>query len=77
MADDQRAQGQPRVNQMRFAELIKTRASTVAVACPFCPIMLRDAANHIKRDDVEILDVAEIVAKSLSARPPAAVREAG
>ena len=77
VADDQRAQGQVRVNQMRFAELIETQASTVAVACPYCPIMLRDAANHIKRDDVEILDVAEIVAKSLPAKPPVAARKAG
>ncbi len=77
VADDQRAQGQARVNQMRFAELIETQVSTVAVACPYCPIMLRDAANHIKRDDVEILDVAEIVAKSLAAKPPVAARDAG
>jgi hypothetical protein len=27
--------------------------------------MLRDAANHINRDDVEILDLAEIVAKRI------------
>jgi Fe-S oxidoreductase len=77
VADDQRPQGQARVNQMRFAELIKTPASTVAVACPYCPIMLRDAANHSKRDDVQILDVAEIVAKSLSRQPPDVTREAG
>jgi hypothetical protein len=29
--------------------------------------MLRDAANNAKRDDVEILDVAEIVARNLQA----------
>jgi hypothetical protein len=27
--------------------------------------MLRDAANHAQRDDLEILDLAEIVARSL------------
>jgi hypothetical protein len=32
--------------------------------------MLRDAANHAQRDDVEILDVAEIVAASLQAKAP-------
>jgi len=37
----------------------------VVVACPYCPIMLRDAANHAQRDDLEILDLAEIVAGSL------------
>jgi len=35
------------------------------VACPYCPIMLRDAAGHAKREDMAILDVAEIVAMRL------------
>jgi Fe-S oxidoreductase len=65
VADDQRSQGKERVNQLRFAELIATKASTIAVACPHCPTMLRDAANHLNRDDVEILDLAEIVAKRI------------
>jgi Fe-S oxidoreductase len=57
------------VNELRFAELAETRASTVVVACPYCPIMLRDAANHAQRDDLEILDLAEIVARSLRPKP--------
>ncbi len=65
VADDTVDHGKERVNQRRFAELMRTQATTVAVACPFCPIMLRDAANAAKRDDVEILDVAEIVARNL------------
>jgi Fe-S oxidoreductase len=65
IADDQRDQNKQRVNELRFAELAETKAATVVVACPYCPIMLRDAANHAQRDDVEILDLAEIVAKSL------------
>jgi hypothetical protein len=27
--------------------------------------MIRDAANHAKRDDIEILDLAEVVAKNI------------
>jgi Fe-S oxidoreductase len=65
IADDQRDQHSQRVNELRFAELAATKASTVVVACPYCPIMLQDAANHAQRDDLEILDVAEIVAKNL------------
>jgi Fe-S oxidoreductase len=65
VADDQRSQGKERVNQLRFAGLIATKVSTVAVACPHCHTMLRDAANHINRDDVEILDLAEIAAKRI------------
>jgi Fe-S oxidoreductase len=69
VADDQRRQGKDRVNQLRFAELIATQVSTVAVACPHCHTMLRDAANHLNRDDVEIVDLAEIVAKRLPPKP--------
>jgi Fe-S oxidoreductase len=69
VADDTREQGKGRVNQRRFSELMQTQAATVAVACPYCPIMLRDAANALKRDDVEILDVAEIVARNLAPNP--------
>jgi Fe-S oxidoreductase len=69
IADDQRDQNKQRVNELRFAELAETRTSAVVVACPYCPIMLRDAANHAQRDDVEILDLAEIVAKSLRPKP--------
>jgi Fe-S oxidoreductase len=56
------------VNELRFAQLAETQAATVAVACPYCPIMLQDAANHAQRDDLEIVDVAEIVARCLPAR---------
>jgi Fe-S oxidoreductase len=69
VADDTREQGKERVNQRRFTELMQTQATTVAVACPYCPIMLRDAANALKCDDVEILDVAEIVARNLAPKP--------
>src|SRR6266404_1789018 len=65
IADDSRGQDKGRVNQLRFAQLAETGASTVVVACPYCPIMIRDAANHVKRDDIEILDLAEVVAKSI------------
>jgi Fe-S oxidoreductase len=75
IADDQRDQAKKRVNELRFAELAQTQASTVVVGCPYCPIMLRDAANLAQRDDLEILDVAEIVAKSL--RPKGAERLKG
>jgi Fe-S oxidoreductase len=68
VADDTREQGKVRVNQRRFTELMETKATTVAVACPYCPIMLRDAANAQKRDDVEILDIAEIVARNLTSK---------
>jgi Fe-S oxidoreductase len=75
IADDSRGQDKERVNQLRFAQLAETKASTVVVACPYCPIMLRDAANHAKRDDIEILDLAEVVANSIRRKQGAGTKE--
>jgi Fe-S oxidoreductase len=68
ITDDQREDASQRVNELRFGQLVETHAATVAVACPYCPIMLQDAANHAQRDNLEIVDVAEIVARCLPAR---------
>jgi Fe-S oxidoreductase len=77
VADDRRVEGQKRVNQLRFGQLLETGAATVAVACPFCPIMLRDAANNMQRDDVEILDLAEVIARSMRPKSDDARGEGG
>jgi Fe-S oxidoreductase len=77
IADDQRDHAKQRVSELRFAQLAAAQASTVVVACPYCPIMLRDAANRAQRDDLEILDVAEVVAKSLQPKSPDAGKEGG
>lgn len=66
IADDSVELPGGRVNYRRFAEAEATGADTVAVACPYCPIMLRDAAGHAGRDDVRVVDVAELVAESLA-----------
>ena len=36
-----------RVNRERTEELLATGAERIAVACPFCQIMVRDAANDL------------------------------
>jgi Fe-S oxidoreductase len=45
---------------------LKTGAETVAVACPYCAIMLDDAAGHANRRDVQIVDIAELLASRLT-----------
>ncbi len=65
ITDDRREPARERVNQRRFAQLAETKASTIVVACPYCPIMLQDAASHAQRDDITIRDVAEMVATRL------------
>lgn len=56
--------GEERVNTNRIREAIATGADTLAVGCPFCMIMLTDAARAVG-GQMEVLDVAEIVAASL------------
>jgi Fe-S oxidoreductase len=65
IADDKVEFAGGRVNHRRFAEAEASGASTLAVACPYCPIMLKDAAQHAKREDIQVLDVAELVAARL------------
>jgi Fe-S oxidoreductase len=55
-----------RVNLDRTDEVIATGASAVAVACPFCNIMLTDGMKQRNVDDkIAVLDVAELVAASI------------
>ncbi len=65
IADDKKEWPGGRVNHRRFDELAATGAKTIAVACPYCPIMLKDAAGHAGREDVQIVDVAELLASRL------------
>ncbi|GAB4329278.1 MAG: (Fe-S)-binding protein [Candidatus Zixiibacteriota bacterium] len=55
-----------RINRDRTQELLNTGASDVAVACPFCQIMIRDATADLSRsDDVKVRDIAEFVAERM------------
>ncbi len=57
---------EPRVNVNRTDEVIAAGVDAVAVACPFCNIMLTDGMKHRdKEEDIQVLDVSEIVAQSL------------
>ncbi len=58
-----------RVNHNRVDELLATGATTVATACPFCTIMLRDGvADRNAADRVQVVNVSEMIAKSLRRR---------
>jgi Fe-S oxidoreductase len=55
-----------RVSHNRATELMATGAETVAAACPFCNTMLRDGFAAISATPPKLLDIAEIVAASLT-----------
>ncbi|RYE80774.1 MAG: (Fe-S)-binding protein [Myxococcales bacterium] len=70
-------QNKDRVNVKRTLQLLDTKATTVASACPFCMTMLTDG---LKKQEVEAqikqLDVAEMLAESCLDGPGAAAVKA-
>jgi Fe-S oxidoreductase/nitrate reductase gamma subunit len=53
-----------RINQQRAGEAMETNADTIAVACPFCLLMLTDGLKK-HTEETKIFDIAEIVAASM------------
>ena len=65
-----------RINLNRSTEAVATGADQIAVACPFCRVMLSDGLTSLQaggaaREEVEVLDVAQLLLASVQ-RPPAA-----
>lgn len=56
--------GKQRINANRFEEAQSTGADVLAVGCPFCMIMLSDAGKDAN-SEMQVLDIAEIVVKSM------------
>lgn len=53
-----------RINLNRVDEAIATGAEEVAVACPFCRVMVSDGVSG-RESDVEVLDVAQALLRSV------------
>jgi Fe-S oxidoreductase len=50
----------------RTNEALETGADVVSTACPFCMIMLDDAVKaNGKGDEVSVLDISQVVERSL------------
>ena len=59
-----------RINENRTAEAVGTGADQIAVGCPFCRVMLSDGltsqqAKGEAREEVEVLDVAQMLLASV------------
>lgn len=54
-----------RVNHARFEQALETKAGTVAVACPFCNVMMNNAAGETGHESVATTDILELAAKAL------------
>jgi Fe-S oxidoreductase len=59
-----------RINLERTDEALSTGADVVSTACPYCLIMLDDAVKERGRgEDVQVLDVAQLLERSVQAAP--------
>jgi Fe-S oxidoreductase len=54
-----------RVSHTRVQELVATGASTIGTACPFCNTMFRDALSATGEAAPQLLDIAQLTARSL------------
>ena len=58
--------GETRINFERSNEALETGATIIASACPFCNTMMTDGVkNSNKEEEVQVLDIAEMVAASM------------
>ncbi len=55
-----------RINEERMDEAASTGADTVGVACPYCLVMLEDGARARGDQTTSVLDVAQVLARSLA-----------
>jgi Fe-S oxidoreductase len=66
-----------RINTARTDEAIATGATTIAVACPFCKVMLADGlttaqAGGTASEDVEVVDIAQLLLTAVRRGTPSA-----
>lgn len=50
------------IRRQRIDALLQTDAHQIAVACPFCLSMLSDGCRESGREEIQVLDIAEILA---------------
>jgi Fe-S oxidoreductase len=54
-----------RINQVRVEQAMETQPDTIAVACPFCHLMMADGINEKSIEGVKTRDIAQLIADSL------------
>jgi Fe-S oxidoreductase len=54
-----------RINHLRTEEVIASGAQIAATSCPFCLNMLKDGLKDKERPDLQVRDIAQLLAESL------------
>jgi len=59
--------GDKEIYELRTEQLLETGCNLIATACPMCMTMMKDGVKMLdKEKDIEVMDIAEIVVKSLN-----------
>lgn len=56
--------GDKEVNIERTEEALETNPSVIATACPFCMTMMTDGVKDKNKEEVKVMDIAELVEKA-------------
>jgi Fe-S oxidoreductase len=57
--------GNKEINIERTEEALESNANIIATGCPYCNTMMTDGIKHFeKENEIEVLDVAELIAKA-------------
>jgi Fe-S oxidoreductase len=58
-------QGKKEINIERTEEALRTKAETIATACPFCLTMLSDGVKDVEGDkEIQVMDIVELFEKA-------------
>ncbi len=69
--------GDKRVNVERTEEALATKPDRIAVACPFCYVMIADGVNEKgEGDNVKVSDISQVLLEAIESRSAAAVASA-
>jgi Fe-S oxidoreductase len=61
-----------RINVTRVEQALPQAPKVIATACPYCAVMMADGVSALERtDDIQVRDVAELVAKAMERTNPA------
>ena len=56
--------GQQDININRTEEAIRTEATIIATACPFCNTMMTDGVKNLAEGKMDVLDIAELIVQA-------------
>ncbi|MFW6160187.1 MAG: (Fe-S)-binding protein, partial [Acidobacteriota bacterium] len=57
-----------RINHRRTEQILKKQPQTVCTSCPFCQTMLSDGLKDKEKENISVLDVAQVVASHLESK---------